>query len=243
MSKKEANEVKQALAFELWQQGTKYQQIADEVGVSLSAVKSWATRYWKKDKSQNSKKVATKESKKKLQPKKRKRGGQPGNKNATGPPGNQHAVKHGFFCKVLPAETLQIINELENSDQIEILWQNIQIQYAAILRAQKIMFVSDINDKTKELVMDGMEAEAYDVQQAWDKQANFLTAQSRAMNTLASLIKQYDAMVDSGMANQEQVARIQLLRAQIKKLDAEEQTGKSDKVVIVNDLPGANIDE
>ena len=147
MSKKEANEVKQALAFELWQQGTKYQQIADEVGVSLSAVKSWATRYWKKDKSQNSKKVATKESKKKLQPKKRKRGGQPGNKNATGPPGNQHAVKHGFFCKVLPAETLQIINELENSDQIEILWQNIQIQYAAILRAQKIMFVSNINDK------------------------------------------------------------------------------------------------
>lgn len=246
MSKKEANEVKQALAFELWQQGTKYQQIADEVGVSLSAVKSWATRYWKKDKSQNSKKVATKESKKKLQPKKRKRGGQPGNKNATGPPGNQHAVKHGFFCKVLPAETLQIINELENSDQIEILWQNIQIQYAAILRAQKIMFVSDINDKTIEKVeyKDGnISGEKWEVQHAWDKQANFLTAQSRAMNTLAGLIKQYDAMVESGMANKEQAARIELLRAQIKKLDAEEQTGKSDKVVIVNDLPGANIDE
>lgn len=246
MSKKEANEVKQALAFELWQQGTKYQQIADEVGVSLSAVKSWATRYWKKDKSQNSEKVATKESKKKLQPKKRKRGGQPGNKNATGPPGNQHAVKHGFFCKVLPAETLQIINELENSDQIEILWQNIQIQYAAILRAQKIMFVNDINDKTIEKVeyKDGnVSGEKWEVQQAWDKHANFLTAQSRAMNTLAALIKQYDAMVESGMANKEQAARIELLRAQIKKLDAEEQTGKSDKVVIVNDLPGANIDE
>ena len=38
---------KRELARELYLQGKKYQEIADEVGVSLSAVKSWATRYWR----------------------------------------------------------------------------------------------------------------------------------------------------------------------------------------------------
>ena len=51
---------KRELARELYLQGKKYQEIADEVGVSLSAVKSWATRYWRAEKLQpGSKKVAT----------------------------------------------------------------------------------------------------------------------------------------------------------------------------------------
>ena len=47
---------------------------------------------------------------------------------------------------------------------------------------------------------------------------HILSAQSRAMQTLTNMIKQYDAMVDTGMANQEQRARIELLRAQVNKL-------------------------
>ena len=89
---------KRELARELYLQGKKYQEIADEVGVSLSAVKSWATRYWRAEKLQpGSKKVATEVAEKVAT--KRHRGGQPGNHNATGPPGNQHAVKHGFFVR------------------------------------------------------------------------------------------------------------------------------------------------
>lgn len=238
MAKSETNDTKQALAYELWKQGAKYQQIADEVGVSLSAVKSWATRYWKKERLQP--KVATKKvaTDKKLQPK-RKRGGQPGNKNASGPPGNQHALKHGFFSKVLPKETKEIIDEFEDSNYIDILWNNIMIQYASILRAQKIMFVVDEKDKTVDITSDGDNATFYQVQNAWDKQANFLAAQSRAMTTLSSMIKQYDQLVESGLANQEQVSRIELLRAQVKKLNTEDPDNKGDKVIIVNDLPGA----
>ena len=37
-------------AFEDWKKKMKYQQIADKYGVSLSTVKSWASRYWKKEK-------------------------------------------------------------------------------------------------------------------------------------------------------------------------------------------------
>ncbi|BFL35524.1 phage terminase small subunit [Holdemania massiliensis] len=237
---------KRELARELYLQGKKYQEIADEVGVSLSAVKSWATRYWRAEKLQPKKqKVATEVAKKVAT--KRHRGGQPGNHNATGPPGNQHAVKHGFFCKVLPAETLELVKDLEEMDPLNVLWQNIQIQYAAILRAQQIMFVIDSDDKTVEKIEEksgNVIGERWEVQQAWDKQATFLSAQSRAMQTLTNMIKQYDAMVENGMANQEQKARIELLRAQVKKLQEDPENSKSSsKVVIVNDLEQINKSE
>ena len=52
-----------------WESGMKYKQIAEKHGVSLSTVKSWATRYWKNAGLQPiSEKVATK--KKRLKPKK-----------------------------------------------------------------------------------------------------------------------------------------------------------------------------
>lgn len=230
---------KRELARELYLQGKKYQEIADEVGVSLSAVKSWATRYWRPEKLQPKKqKVATEVAEKVAT--KRHRGGQPGNHNATGPPGNQHAVKHGFFCKVLPAETLELVEDLQVLDPLDVLWQNIQIQYAAILRAQKLMYVKSQEDKTVEKIEEkygNVSGERWEVQQAWDKQATFLSAQSRAMQTLTNMIKQYDAMVDTGMANQEQKARIELLKAQVKKIQEDPENSKSaSKVVIVNNL-------
>ena len=51
-------EDQRAAAYELYLQGLKYQEIADAVGVTVSAVKSWATRYWKKEKSQPNRKKA-----------------------------------------------------------------------------------------------------------------------------------------------------------------------------------------
>ncbi len=36
-------------AFEDYKCGMKYKDIAEKYGVSLSAVKSWAARYWKKE--------------------------------------------------------------------------------------------------------------------------------------------------------------------------------------------------
>ena len=102
------------------------------------------------------------------------------------------------------------------------------------------MYVRNQEDKTVEKieVKDGnVIGERWEVQQAWDKQATFLSAQSRAMQTLTNMIKQYDAMVESGMANQEQRARIELLKAQVKKIQDDPENSKSaSKVVIVNDL-------
>ncbi len=51
------------LAYQDYKAGMKYQDIADKYNVSLSTVKSWATRHWKKGCDQD-KKVATKKEKK-----------------------------------------------------------------------------------------------------------------------------------------------------------------------------------
>ena len=154
---------------------------------------------------------------------KRKHGGQPGNRNAVGhgaPPKNKNAEKFGFFSKYLPEETFSIIQEIEKKDPLDILWENIQIAYAAIVRAQQIMYVKDHEDKTIEKV-EGKKSkgkligEKWEVQEAWDKQATFLKAQARAQGELRSLIKQYDELLHSNyeLATEEQKARIEQIRA------------------------------
>ena len=124
------------------------------------------------------------------------RGAQPGNKNAAGhgaPKKNSNAEKHGLFRKYLPEETFSIIEEMPDSP-LEIVWHEIQIQYAAIIRSQQIMYVRDKEDKTVEKVENrtgNIIGESWEVQQAWDKQANFLKAQSTAISTLKNTIKDY----------------------------------------------------
>lgn len=171
---------------------------------------------------------------------KTKRGGQPGNKNATGPPGNKNAEKHGFFSKYLPEETFSIIQEIEKKGPLDILWENIQIAYAAIVRAQQIMYVKDHEDKTIEKIEEkegNVIGEKWEVQQAWDKQATFLKAQARAQGELRSLIKQYDELLHSNyeLATEEQKARIEQIRAKTERLSTEPTDNLEDGVEIIND--------
>ena len=154
----------------------------------------------------------------------KKHGAPPGNKNAAGhgaPARNKNAEKHGFFSKYLPPETLEIMQAIEGKSPLDILWDQIMIQYTAIIRAQQIMYVRDREDMTKEKTMVSESADAYEVQQAWDKQANFLQAQSKAMTTLNGMIKQYEDMLKKDLATEEQRARIDKLRAETGRLTGE----------------------
>lgn len=133
-------------------------------------------------------------------------GGQKGNKNAKGnsggkaPPNNKNAVTHGLFAKWLPDETKEIMDTLADRNEADMLWDSIVFQYTAIIRAQKIMYVVDQEDLTKEIrkekeSLEHQETE-YEIQFAWDKQERFLNAQSRALSTLSNLIKQFVAITD-----------------------------------------------
>ena len=204
------------LAYEDYIKGMKYKEIADKYNVSLNTVKSWKTRKW------NKKSVHTKEEKVCTQ--KRKRGGQPENKNSHGPPlKNKNAETHGFFSKYLPEDTFDIIQEIELKNPLDILWENIQIQYAAIIRSQRIMHIKSQEDHTKELVKETIGEKAdtneWEIQYSWDKQANFLNAQSRAMKTLEGMIKQYDELLNKNwnLVTEEQKTRIEVLKSKVNK--------------------------
>jgi len=222
----------------------KYKDIAEKYGVSLNTVKSWKKRYgWTREKGAHKEKgVHTKN----------KRGAPVGNINAKGnkggaaPKGNQNALKHGFFSKYIPQETLEIMGMLDEKSPADLIWDQIMIQYAAIIRAQQIMFVSDQDDLTKELrkekntLTENMEVseKEYEVQFAWDKHATFLNAQSRAMSELRSLIKQFNELAHE---DDERRLKLEQMRLNIEKTEAEikELTKENDeesKVVIVNDI-------
>lgn len=160
---------------------------------------------------------------------KRKKGGQPNNKNSVGhgaPAGNRNAETHGFFSKYLPEETLAIMEEIQQKHPLDILWENITIQYTAIVRAQRIMYVVDKSDTTTTRIGESNGEKSYsekwEVQHAWDKQATFLQAQSRAMATLQSMIRQYDELLKSGIATEEQKLRVEKLKVEIAKAKEDE---------------------
>lgn len=199
--------------------GMAYKDIADKYGVSLNTVKSWKRRYaWDK-------KGARKKNKKARAQKKR--GAPYGNHNAAGnnggaPIGNHNAVKHGLYAKYLPQETLDIVSSMSLSP-LDILWEQIQLAYAAIMRAQQINYVRDRTDITVTRIekRDGnVVGERWEVQQAWDKQNAFLKAQARAQAELRAMIRQYDEMVhaNQAQATEEQQLRIRKLQLEVKAL-------------------------
>lgn len=177
-------------AKEMYLNGKKLVEIASQLNLPEGTVRRWKSTYkWGSERSLN-----------KSERSQRRKGGQPGNKNAvghggTGPPGNQNAVKHGLFSKYFTADTRDIYEELQSGDPLELLWHNILFLQAEVLRSQKIMHVKDESDITESKVgyTDGAKSssEQWEIQQAWDKQGNYLKSLSRAQAELRNMIKDY----------------------------------------------------
>ena len=185
MPRKPDNRIGQAK--ELYLKGLKLIDISKQLDLPEGTVRRWKSTYkWDNERSERDSERSDKN-----------KGAQPGNKNASGhgaPPKNSNAEKHGLFRKYLPEETFSIIDGLKDRSPLDLIWDTIQIQYAAIIRSQQIMYVADRDDKTIEKVgtQDGnVIGEKWEVQQAWDKQAGFLKAQSTAVTSLKNVVKDY----------------------------------------------------
>lgn len=216
--------------------GMKYKDIAEKHNVSINTVKSWKKRYsWERNKGAPSEKgVHTK------------KGAPKGNINAKGnrggaaPKGNQNAKTHGLFAKYLPPETMEIVNDMDALKPLDILWMSIQMKFASILRAQQIMFVRGKDDLTKELKKEKHSRsdsgssweEEYELQFAWDKQANFLNSQSRAMSELRNMLKQFVEMADYDdyrlLEIKKMQGSIEKTKAEITKAEAEAEIAKNE---------------
>ena len=212
-------------AFEIYKESNgniANREIAKILDISEKTISGWKV----KDK-WNEKLNGVLQTEKRSTPLKRNKGGQPGNKNATGPPGNKNAEKFGFFSKYLPEETIELMEEITEKNPLDILWEQISIQYAAIIRAQRIMYVKDKNEMVKELkkheTNEFGEKTEYEIQFAWDRQASFLNSQSRAMSELRSLIKQYNEALKANedTSSDEEKSRLGKLSYILKELEGD----------------------
>ncbi|OPA77458.1 hypothetical protein BVG16_13455 [Paenibacillus selenitireducens] len=224
MSRERSSNRKKALKMWLDSGRTlKLKDIALELGVSDVMIRKWKwTDQWDEI------------------PDKRNRGGQKGNQNAKGnkggsggPLGNDKAVTHGFFRKFLPQdpEYLEILDMVQEMDPLDMMYQNIELQQAAIIRAQRIMFVQNKDEMIKELKKQKFEVhstgkgdkkklhqvvteEEHEFQFSWDRYSTFLKAQSVAMSEFRSAVKQF---LSAAPENDERRVKLQIMQAQVEK--------------------------
>ncbi|MFW7420529.1 phage terminase small subunit [Vagococcus fluvialis] len=212
--------------------------LAEKFNVSPSTLRSRKNREnWQREATEN---VATQNNvvatdKKGAQINNKNSVGNKGNKKASAPKKNKNAVTHGLFAKWLPEETAEIMETIQNRSEVDMLWDSIMFQYTAIIRAQKIMFVDNEHDLSNEVASrsESIEGSAtsYAVQYAWDKHASFMNAQSRAMSTLANLIKQFINVADEA---DERRLKLELMESQIDKLKSDNKTPETSNITIVD---------
>lgn len=156
---------------------------------------------------------------------------------------NTAALKHGLFSRYIPQETLAIMGMMDKDNPADLIWDQVMIQYAAIIRAQQIMFVEDKFETVKELKKlkvenvvssDGQDVQLpieqeYEIQFAWDRQASFLNAQSRAISELRTSIKQFLEMAHDDDERRLKLESMQVgidkSKAEIKKLSGDNEDG------------------
>ena len=143
-----------------------------------------------------------------------------GNRGGFAPHGNMNGKAFGFLLKVFPEsdEIREILESMTNSSPIEMLWENIVIQYTAICRAQRLMWVKTQQDIIKMPVGGDQQL----IKLAEDRQATFMKSQSAAMNTLTNMLVKYEEMLRLCNNDEEQLLRINKLKIEIKKLASAE---------------------
>jgi len=153
---------------------------------------------------------------------------------------NPSKQAHSIFNQFLSDETIEIMEKMGGRTSLDLIWDQIQIQYAAIIRAQRIMYVADQEDMIKELkkasyipssleeTEEGIQlepeisAEEYSFQFSWDRHATFLNAQSRAMGELRRLIKQFEELAHAKDERRLRLKQIELTIEKTKKAVREE---------------------
>lgn len=200
-------EEKRVLAEKDFEKGMAIRKIAKKYGVSVQRVKQWRARHnWTR-----------------LQ--------QPYeiHHRRGAPLGNTNNIRHGLFSKLIPPDILEAMDFIDGQDPLDILWDQIKIQYATILRSQKIMYVANREEIIQHIrrvrnTVNSEEVE-YEIQFPWDRQAAFLNAQSKAMSELRSLIKQYVELThqddERKLRLRQMQANIQKIRTEIRRLKAE----------------------
>lgn len=124
-------------------------------------------------------------------------------------------LKASSVIGLLPKQTAHIMSVIDGSSAVDILWQNILLQYAAIIRAQQLMFVDndEILSLEKRHINDGASyANEWENITPWARYKDFLESQSKAMNVLCNMLNKFEDYKRKGLVNRELVAKIDLIK-------------------------------
>lgn len=203
--------------------GMTFKQLSEKYNIPQSTIKTWKQKEdWKRVE---------------------KLPGGRGNVNAVGnrggngaPKGNKYGEKYGFYSKYLPPDMLEIVMDLQEKSILDIQEEQIELQYSAILRAQKIMQV-EFGEIVKTIVSESENGVSYDVQYYWDRYDRYLNAQSRAMGTLNTMIRNYEEAIkateEAAEVREERQARIAKIKAETARIKEEDRDKKNPTINVV----------
>ncbi len=140
---------------------------------------------------------------------------------------NRAAMIHGLRSKFLFDEQVEIMEALQDFDVVDQLWLQIELSFAAIIRAQKIMWVEDPFDHLKEISgemdAEGMSKTDYKVIYAHERYESYIKAQTRAFAEHRNLVKQFMDLTTEDDERRLKLKQMQLnidkTKAEIDKLD------------------------
>lgn len=145
---------------------------------------------------------------------------------------------HSLHARYLPEDIMEFIDPSLDLDPAAILWTNIQLQYATLIRLQKIMYVRDEEDhrtfRVSESAGKGGVSESREVHTAWDRYGKMVQAQTTAMRELRSAIQQFISLTPE---EDERRLKISILQQNLEKLKREAETEQieQENTFIIND--------
>lgn len=134
---------------------------------------------------------------------------------------DENGASIGRVAELLPEQTAEIMRVIQNSSGEEILWQNILLQYAAIIRAQQLMDVENksiLRMEKRELEQSDVTAKEWENHTPWERYKIFLDTQSKAMNALTSMLKKFEEYKRNGLVNEQLCAKIALIKHKAQEL-------------------------
>lgn len=142
------------------------------------------------------------------------------------------------WLKHLPYEVLEIMQDMEEVEPLDILYDQIRLQWSIIVRAQEIMFVEDKTDIDKFKTGQSMESDSYEIHTSWDKHGKFMAQLTTAQKELRGLIKEFMTIAPVEDERRLRMAQIQA-STELTQLTAKKLKGEAKDTSMLDVLIGA----
>ena len=126
-------------------------------------------------------------------------------------------------AKYLPSELWELMNDIEGMTVVDHLWAQIKMSFAGIIRAHKIMWVSDAESVLSAPVSESAEGSTFKVMFAFERYESYIRTMTRAYKEHNAMIEQFLKLADKDDPRRVKVIHMDL---NVDKLEAETELAK-----------------